>query len=753
MKIRSPRFLMRLFLFSLALGTLPVSVLGVLSYHKSSAMIEDKVAKGNQLNMQQTQQRVEQILRAADTTATHFINSALVVSAINMKLVPEQFQTVNGLLLGLHQLQSFELGIDDIVLVSFNQGWVLDNSTEVLRLSDYREAEQLDRYKQAGKSTFWASTANGDQVHLVKKLPLNSLNPSGLLVVKFQSEELARLLAGSSELGEVMIVSEAGGVLAHSDPSPGWRAAGYEEALRLVLASENPVGSFRTKGDDQAAVVYRKSAYTGWAYVSIGSVELITQDSQVIKWYTYTICFIILGVTLTLSWLGSRRMYRPINRLYRDLQAEPDLRPIGNADEIGYIGHQVRDILGAQTNLKNMVARQRFQLEELFMIKLYEGELSPREVGEKLAAFNWDRQWTHVCVIAVQIDTLRETRYEEIDEDLLLFSINNIAEELIPLPRRLKPVVMHRKQVNLMGCAAGEEERFKQMINELCAELKLKVAQFLELSVTFGVSRSYGTISEARLAYEDANEALKYAIRMEPGSVIYIEDAEPEGTQLARLPVTMERELLDAVKLADEELARERLAAYLHGIFQEKVSHREYFVPLTSLLLALVRLQQTLGDEREADIKGEKSLIDELYNLKTVKELELWFWHVLIHPLINRLEGLRKKQYARISDQMLAIIQSEADTELSLEDCASRLGYHPDYIRGVFRKEVGVSFSDYVSTYRLKKAKDLLTDTDMKITDIAEKLHYTNPQNFIRYFRKQEGMTPGQYRELQRKKE
>jgi two-component system response regulator YesN len=752
MKIRSPRFLIKLFLFSLALGTLPVLLLGVLSYNKSSAMIEDKVAKGNQLNLQQTQQRVEQILRAADTSATHFINSALVVSAINMKLAPEQFETVNGLLQGLHQLQSFELGIDDIVLASFNQGWVLDNNTEVLPLSDYRNADLIERYKRDSKSTFWAPSVSGDQVHLVKKLPLHSLNPSGLLIVKFRSAELARLLAGSNELGEAMIVSEAGGLLAHSDPSAISQAAGYEEALQTVRTSEEQVGSFRTTGNKHAAVVYRKSAYTGWAYVSIASVDLITRDSKAIEWYTYTICFIILVITLALSWLGASRMYRPINRLYRDLQAEPELKPIGNADEIGYIGSQVRNILGVQSNLKNIVERQRVQLEELFMIKLYEGELAQREISEKLTAFKWDRKWTQVCVIAVQIDALRETRYEEIDEDLLLFSINNMAEELISLQRRLKPVVMHRKQVMLIGCAAGEEDRFKQIVNDLCAEMKQKVAQFLELSITLGVSRFYGTISEARSAYEDANEALKYAIRMEPGSVIYIEDAEPEGTQL-RFPVTLERELLDAVKLADEELANERLSAYLHSVFQEKVSHREYFVTLTSLLLALVRLKQTLGDEKEAVFEGEKSLIDELYNLKTVREVEQWFRQTLIHPLIYRLEGLRKKQYARISDQMLAIIHNEVETELSLDSCAARLGYHPDYIRGVFRKEVGVNFSEYLSDYRLKQAKELLTNTELKITDIAEKLHYTNPQNFIRYFRKQEGMTPGQYRDLQRKKE
>ncbi|MNJ03635.1 DNA-binding transcriptional regulator AraC [compost metagenome] len=49
--------------------------------------------------------------------------------------------------------------------------------------------------------------------------------------------------------------------------------------------------------------------------------------------------------------------------------------------------------------------------------------------------------------------------------------------------------------------------------------------------------------------------------------------------------------------------------------------------------------------------------------------------------------------------------------------------------------------------YRFKMAKKWLEETDMPVKDIAARLRYNNSQNFIRSFRKQEGMTPGQYRE------
>jgi len=48
--------------------------------------------------------------------------------------------------------------------------------------------------------------------------------------------------------------------------------------------------------------------------------------------------------------------------------------------------------------------------------------------------------------------------------------------------------------------------------------------------------------------------------------------------------------------------------------------------------------------------------------------------------------------------------------------------------------------------FRLQKAKSLLQETNIPIKEIAEKLQYRNSQNFIRFFKKKVGMTPGDYR-------
>jgi AraC-like DNA-binding protein len=64
----------------------------------------------------------------------------------------------------------------------------------------------------------------------------------------------------------------------------------------------------------------------------------------------------------------------------------------------------------------------------------------------------------------------------------------------------------------------------------------------------------------------------------------------------------------------------------------------------------------------------------------------------------------------------------------------------------VFKKETGLTFSDFLAQYRLRFAKKWLVETDMTILEIATRLKYANSTPFIRYFSKATGVTPGTYR-------
>ena len=87
-----------------------------------------------------------------------------------------------------------------------------------------------------------------------------------------------------------------------------------------------------------------------------------------------------------------------------------------------------------------------------------------------------------------------------------------------------------------------------------------------------------------------------------------------------------------------------------------------------------------------------------------------------------------------------------AEEKILLEDLASYIGYTVAHLSRKFKKELGISVSQYITTIKIEKAKRLLITTDLKIEEISEKLNYSSRAYFSELFLKETGLTPAQYR-------
>ncbi|HBF37029.1 MAG TPA: hypothetical protein DDW50_06880 [Firmicutes bacterium] len=89
-----------------------------------------------------------------------------------------------------------------------------------------------------------------------------------------------------------------------------------------------------------------------------------------------------------------------------------------------------------------------------------------------------------------------------------------------------------------------------------------------------------------------------------------------------------------------------------------------------------------------------------------------------------------------------------ADSSLSLSTIAEYLNTNATYLSKLFKDSLGTNFNDYLNSYRIEKAKSLLCNSNIKIESVATATGFNSQQNFIRVFKKSEGITPGHYRYL-----
>lgn len=95
----------------------------------------------------------------------------------------------------------------------------------------------------------------------------------------------------------------------------------------------------------------------------------------------------------------------------------------------------------------------------------------------------------------------------------------------------------------------------------------------------------------------------------------------------------------------------------------------------------------------------------------------------------------------------LQYIHDHIGEPLAIKEVARHVHLNPSYLSVLFKEEAGLNFIEYVTRLRIKKAKELLLESDLGLDIISERIGLQTTSYFIRIFKKYEEVTPKQYRE------
>lgn len=94
---------------------------------------------------------------------------------------------------------------------------------------------------------------------------------------------------------------------------------------------------------------------------------------------------------------------------------------------------------------------------------------------------------------------------------------------------------------------------------------------------------------------------------------------------------------------------------------------------------------------------------------------------------------------------VLRYIHSNLNNKITINMVAKKLNMNANYLSQLFKKEIGINFSEYVNQTKIALAKHLMETTSKSIADISEYLAYSSPSHFNNVFKKIVGTTPKQH--------
>nr|WP_288867442.1 response regulator [uncultured Blautia sp.] len=97
-------------------------------------------------------------------------------------------------------------------------------------------------------------------------------------------------------------------------------------------------------------------------------------------------------------------------------------------------------------------------------------------------------------------------------------------------------------------------------------------------------------------------------------------------------------------------------------------------------------------------------------------------------------------------DKIIREIQERYTENITLSGLAEAYGISTGYLSSQLKAELGLSFSKYITSKRIQKAKELLADESLSVESIAEQTGYNDYFYFIKVFKKNTGISPSKYR-------
>jgi YesN/AraC family two-component response regulator len=119
----------------------------------------------------------------------------------------------------------------------------------------------------------------------------------------------------------------------------------------------------------------------------------------------------------------------------------------------------------------------------------------------------------------------------------------------------------------------------------------------------------------------------------------------------------------------------------------------------------------------------------------------------VIYTFTKKVRQVKHERYSKTITNCTNYIFNHLYENINHKTLSKLLDLSPNYLSALFKKEVGMTLTEYIQTEKIKEAKKLISYSDTSISEICSLLNFNDQSYFTKLFKKYTGITPKQYRE------
>lgn len=512
-----------------------------------------------------------------------------------------------------------------------------------------------------------------------------------------------------------------------------------EDALDSNAWNEGPV----RLGDGRFYVQSRNVKSVGLEIISLRDAEESLRETRAFLIRGVLIIAVILLVMLALGLVFTFRIYRPIQRLLTNAMIVTPASSVSSA--MGSVTSTLEKISEEKRRYQQSVEEAKFlvQGDRLQQILSLPEEIFEDEFFLFLEELHFDPN-------------------QPITGTPIFYDPKSLAVLLASMPEQFSK--NHNRfysiLIMLLSEILGEKLHFELFKYAgffiLLTEYRGEADMALLRQTLADVSAYFQSSAPSGITYADpyritSAKEIQAWLNREPGELSGMmfgaspRAANPQEAPLGSPPYLQKLNTLSLLyETCNWAEARECTLRLLDEIYAEGNSFR-YCVYRVHGLLSLILIALHKNESALSGVIRTSAYERRLFEAENLSQLK-----AEVRAILDDLMALTESEEqgaSVVAEKMQRFIgERYADHALSLSTLADAFSMSKSAISRVFREECGMTYLEYIQLLRVRKAKELLATETVK--DAAKAVGFWDTQSLIRVFKKYEGITPGQYKEL-----
>lgn len=264
-----------------------------------------------------------------------------------------------------------------------------------------------------------------------------------------------------------------------------------------------------------------------------------------------------------------------------------------------------------------------------------------------------------------------------------------------------------------------------------------------DISILIVKAGAFHEINSLPILYKKAQQIEKAKLFHGEGESIELDQLKEKSKEQSNF-IKLEVELGEAIENGDKNSERRIVKEYLNCLrtLDEDEGYEEN---IRIIFRSYYRVLKQKNMERCIDSKWMRETFD------SIDKIETWLWSRMIdfHKIMvqNQMTG-----YSRITLQTLSYIHKNYEKNISAQTIADDMNISEGHIRRVFKEEMNLTVADFLTNYRITKAKEFMKKGDIRVTQVYQKVGFTSSQYFSSVFKKNVGISPSEYNRKCREK-